>query len=297
MDAINPQNMFFGNNMTNLYRGINAGILTGVNQAILDKTVSLTREFRKISQIWLPDSDIIRDYFESLGGPQYPNNMKQALGAEYDVDWLRTVLYEEGIPLYRVPNERIITRLRKSHSSVARRSILGREFHAIQEDCGLLIRPSSKNTKERQISKLIEEAIIVFSHGHLAAGMTLLSSVLDFLVDHRLPDEQRHRIKPYKPVVRSMPDLSDEVKRDFRVKGKPSISLVSAYGQFQDRIVLLPMLSVFRQMYEKAKGPYIRIGYSRNATAHRTYANLYTPANAAQSLLSATSLASYIYHW
>lgn len=255
------------------------------------------RRISQISKNWLSISSEILDYFRHLGGPNYPVNMKEGLGGEYDKEWLTKVLYDEGIPLYAVPNPKIIQRLRNSKIGPTHRSILGRELPNIIKDCNALICPQSRNTKERSISKLIEQSIIVISDGHLAAGDALLSSVLDFLINNRLTKDEGLHVSPPRTGLKEIEGLHNTDKSQIRKDGKPIRSFVEVYRELPKRIALFPLLSAYRYMYEKARGPYIEIGYSRHAIAHRPTVKLFTKANTAQALLCVTSLAAYIYKW
>ncbi|MEV6891389.1 hypothetical protein [Kribbella sp. NPDC051137] len=181
------------------------------------------------------------------------------------------VLEVEGIPLYLVPRAETAKALLVADGTAARRTIIGRRFDSIIEDCAAVLDRCVSPQTSAEVS-FIRAALAAMSAGHHIAGQALSANVLDSMLRTWLSDDDRSRVTNHYKTPNG-----DVLTEDMAVR---------------EAMVMLPIWAAHKR-FKRDKGDPVPYVFSRHGSVHAVSTRQYNKRNAALALMLVTSLVGF----
>lgn len=170
-----------------------------------------------------------------------------------------SVVLDDGIPLHAVPGPQVATLLMSADPAAQRFEVLRDHPSAIVGGCRHVLSACSTPTVEEFIGPAIA-VLDAYEAGHTSAAQGLTGALIDTLVKTHFVDVKLKQYEEYNDKL---------VVRDF--------------------IAYAPIWQAFQQFFP-SKGDPVPATFNRHATAHTVSPVQYTPRNAVQGMMLATSL-------
>jgi len=120
-----------------------------------------------------------------------PPNLRSA-HEQIEANDVREFVTEEGIPLYLIPGAAIGVELLAAGGHAARRTVLGRRYEAILNDCEGVLQSCDNPVWADQVPFLLD-GIGCARAGFTRPAQALFASVLETLVNRYFPDSPTRR--------------------------------------------------------------------------------------------------------
>ncbi|MDD9206387.1 hypothetical protein PU560_07885, partial [Georgenia sp. 10Sc9-8] len=176
----------------------------------------------------------------------------------------------EGICLYGVPRPSLVESLLGAPDAASRRTILGRSWRPITDDCEAALDQCVAPQIRYPVS-VTRKAITALRAGHVEASQALLANTLDSTLTIAIENQQ----------------VPSSVRRAHAVQSHSRELTVRGY------LVLAPIGEAHRR-YRPAAGELVPQQFNRHASVHSVSRRQYSRRNAVQALLQVTGLIAFL---
>jgi hypothetical protein len=245
---------------------------TGFEQQISQATESLLPKFdeflhARFESVFSETIERFNETFKRLR----PRNLRDA--DDLDLELMFTVMTDEGIPFFLVPDGETALALLAAPDAAARRARLEARAEPVFDTCEDIVRLCVSGSLPFH-GAVLRESIAAYRSGHYRSAQALAANVLDSAF--REYESVTHR--PY--VVGSITLAGG-------IKGTDYIDTL----EWRPGVALMPLVKA-HDADQRSTPP--KTTFTRNGTAHRVTSEQYTRGNAVHAVMLATSILGYV---